>query len=112
MQVERTVIESILGAMRRRDVPTSRRWVNKDRSQQAATSRRLNTLIPVDRYPYPMYTMLLDTTRAVAHIGVHIYTPCFLPIKFLAPLSGTKFSVILRTKQLDITLEFLFYLFL
>ena len=26
---------------------------------------------------------------------------------FLAPLSGTKFSVILRIKQLDITLEFL-----
>ena len=55
-----------------------------------------------------MYTILLDTTRALAHIGVHIYTPCFLPIKFLAPLSGTKFSVILRTKQLDSTLEFLF----
>ena len=26
----------------RRDIPTSRRWVNKYRSQQAETSRRLN----------------------------------------------------------------------
>ena len=31
-----------VGTSQRRDVPTSRRWVNKDRSQQAATSRRLN----------------------------------------------------------------------
>ena len=62
----------------------------------------------MDRYPYPRYTILLEVTRALANIGVHIYTPRFRPIKFLAPLSGIKFSVILRTKQLDITLEFLF----
>ena len=62
----------------------------------------------MDRYPYPRYTILLDTTRALAHIGVHIYTPRFRPTKFLAPLPAIKFSVILRTRQLDITLEFLF----
>ena len=62
----------------------------------------------MDRYPYPRYTVLLDTTRAFAHIGVHMHTPRFQSIKFLAPLPGNKFSVILRTKQLDITLEFLF----
>ena len=62
----------------------------------------------MDRYIYLRYNILLDTVRALAHIGVHIYTPRFRPIKFLAPLPGTKFSVILRIKQLDITLEFLF----
>ena len=62
----------------------------------------------MDRYPYPRYTILLEATHALAHIGVHIYTPRFQPIKFLAPLPRIKFSVILRTKQLDITLEFLF----
>ena len=62
----------------------------------------------MDRYSYPRYIILLDTTRALAHIGVHIYTPRFRPIKFLAPLSGNKFSVILTTRKLDITLEFLF----
>ena len=36
------------------------------------------------------------------------YTSRFRPIKFLVSLPGIKFSVILRTKQLDITLEFLF----
>ena len=61
----------------------------------------------MDRYSYPRYTILLDTTHALAHIGVHIHTPRFRPIKFLASLPGNKFSVILRTKQLDITLEFL-----
>ena len=66
----------------------------------------------MDRYPYPRYTILHDTTRALAHIGVHIYTPSFRPIKFLAPLPGNKFSVILRTRQLDIALEFLFLFFL
>ena len=65
----------------------------------------------MDQYPYPRYTILLEATRALAHIGVHIYTPHFRPIKFLAPLPGIKFSVILRTKQLDITLEFLFLFF-
>ena len=62
----------------------------------------------MDRYPYPRYTILLEATRALAHIGVHIYTPRFRPIKFLAPLPGNKFSVILTTRQLDIILEFLF----
>ena len=42
----------------------------------------------MDQYPYPRYTILLDTTRALAHIGVHIYTPRFRLIKFLAPLLG------------------------
>ena len=62
----------------------------------------------MDRYPYPRYTILLEATRGLAHISVHIYTPRFRPIKFLVPLTGIKFSVILRIKQLDITLEFLF----
>ena len=62
----------------------------------------------MDRYPYPRYTILLEMTHALAHIGVHIYTSRFRPIKFLASLPGIKFNVILRTKQLDITLEFLF----
>ena len=65
----------------------------------------------MDRYPYPRYTILLEATHTLAHIGVHIYTPRFRPIKFLVPLPGNKFSVILRTKQLDITLEFLFLFF-
>ena len=29
----------------------------------------------MDRYPYHRYTILLGATRALAHIGVHIYTP-------------------------------------
>ena len=31
----------------------------------------VNTSIPVDRYPYHWYTILLGATRALAHIGVH-----------------------------------------
>ena len=31
----------------------------------------VNTPIPVDRYLYHWYTILLGTTRALAHIGVH-----------------------------------------
>ena len=31
-----------VAASQRRDSPTSRHWVNKNKSQQAATSRRLN----------------------------------------------------------------------
>ena len=34
----------------------------------------------MDRYPYHRYTILLEATRALAHIGVHIYTSRFLPI--------------------------------
>ena len=30
-----------------------------------------NTPIPVDRYSYHWYTILLGATRALAHIGVH-----------------------------------------
>ena len=37
----------------------------------------------MDRYPYPRYTILLEATRALAHIGVHIYTPRFRPIRIL-----------------------------
>ena len=37
----------------------------------------------MDRYPYSRYTILLEATRALAHIGVHIYTSRFRPIKFL-----------------------------
>ena len=62
----------------------------------------------MDRYPYPRYTILLDTTRALAHIGVHIYTSRFWPIKFLVPFPGISLVLILTTRQLDITLEFLF----
>ena len=31
----------------------------------------VNTPVPVDRYPYRWYTILLGATRALAHIGVH-----------------------------------------
>ena len=62
----------------------------------------------MDRYPYPRHTILLDTTLALAHIGVHIYTSRFSPIKFLASLPGISLVLILTTRQLDITLEFLF----
>ena len=34
----------------------------------------------MDRYPYPRYTILLEETRALAYIGVHIYTSRFRPI--------------------------------
>ena len=34
----------------------------------------------MDRYPYHRYTILLEVTCALAHIGVHIYTPRFRPI--------------------------------
>ena len=65
----------------------------------------------MDRYPYPRYTILLEATRALAHIGVHIYKPRFRPIKFFVPLPRNKFSVILRLKQLDITQEFFVFIF-
>ena len=35
----------------------------------------------MDRYPYHEYTILLGATRALAHIGVHFYTPRFQPVK-------------------------------
>ena len=34
----------------------------------------------MDCYPYHRYTILLGATRALAHIGVHIYTSHFQPI--------------------------------
>ena len=35
----------------------------------------------MDRYPYYKYTILLGATRALAHIGVHLYTPRYRPNK-------------------------------
>ena len=34
----------------------------------------------MDRYPYHLYNILLGATRALAHIGVHIYTSHFQPV--------------------------------
>ena len=34
----------------------------------------------MDRYPYYKYTILLGTTRALAHIGIHFNTPRFRPV--------------------------------
>ena len=34
----------------------------------------------MDRYPYHLYNILLGATRALAHIGVHIYTSRFQPV--------------------------------
>ena len=31
----------------------------------------VNTPVPVDRYPYDKYTILLGDTRALAHLGTH-----------------------------------------
>ena len=62
----------------------------------------------MDRYPYPRYTILLDTTRALAHIGVHILHNILSAYQVFRVVAGDKFRVILITRQLDITLEFLF----
>ena len=62
----------------------------------------------MDRYPYPRYTILLDTTHALAHIDVHILHNTFSAYQVFSTVAGDKFSVILTTRQLDITLEFLF----
>ena len=37
-----------------------------------------------------MYTILLEATHALAHIGVHIYTSRFQPIKLTAPKAAMK----------------------
>ena len=59
--------------------------------------------------------MLLDATRALAHIGalpsLYKSTSRFRFIKFLVPLLGRIFVFILTIVQLDITLEFYFILF-
>ena len=34
----------------------------------------------MDRHPYYRYTILLGATRALAHIGVHLYTLHFRPV--------------------------------
>ena len=49
-------------------------------------------------------------TRALAHIGVHIYTPRFRPIKFLAPLPGRSFCIDIDNNALDITLDQFFFI--
>ena len=46
----------------------------------------------MDRYPYPRYTILLEATRALAHIGVHIYTQRLRPIIRLDRFDGSNFT--------------------
>ena len=62
----------------------------------------------MDRYLYPRYTILLEVTRALAHIGVHILHITLSAYQVFGAVVGDKFSVLLIIRQLDITLEFLF----
>ena len=62
----------------------------------------------MDRYLYPRYTILLDTTRALAHIGVHILHNTLLAYQVFGAIVGVKLVLILTKRQLYITLEFLF----
>ena len=55
-----------------------------------------------------MYTILLDTTRALAHIGVHILHNTLSAYQVFGVVAGDKLVLILTKRQLYITLEFLF----
>ena len=54
----------------------------------------------MDRYPYPRYTILLDTTRALAHIGVHILHNTLSAYQVFGAISGDKFSVDINNKAI------------
>ena len=59
--------------------------------------------------------ILLDTTCALAHIGVYILHIMLSAYQVFGAVAGEKFSVVLTTRQLDNTLEFSFifiYLFI
>ena len=53
----------------------------------------VNTSIPVDRYPYHWYTILLGATRALAHIGVH-FTHHVFDLSSFGAVAGDRFRVI------------------
>ena len=52
--------------------------------------------------------ILLDTTCALAHIGVYILHIMLSAYQVFGAVAGEKFSVVLTTRQLDNTLEFSF----
>ena len=58
-----------------------------------------------------MYTILLEATRSLAHIGVHILHITLSAYQVFDAVAGEKFSVDIDNNALDITLDqFFFYL--
>ena len=59
----------------------------------------------MDRYPYSRYTILLEATRALAHIGVHIYTPRFRPINGSKRVCEAFLAYVIDTKKEELSLS-------